>query len=122
MIINYKPKQPNLHVLSIGIPHRDLKFTTVDAENFANAFQNQTGMDKVFNKIYVEKKNTRENTRNLDIRAAMEDLKRRYNTDLIGGKINREDVLILFISSHGKTDDNNDFKILASDYDTYGDV
>ena len=122
MIINYKPKQPNLHVLSIGIPHRDLKYTTVDAENFANAFQNQTGMDKVFNKIYVEKKNTRENTRNLDIRAAMEDLKRRYNTDLIGGKINREDVLILFISSHGKTDDNNDFKILASDYDTYGDV
>jgi hypothetical protein len=122
MIINYKPKQPNLHVLSIGIPHRDLKFTTVDAENFANAFQNQTGMDKVFNKIYVEKKNTKENTRNLDIRAAMEDLKRRYNTDLIGGKINREDVLILFISSHGKTDDNNDFKILASDYDTYGDV
>jgi hypothetical protein len=122
MIINYKPKQPNLHVLSIGIPHRDLKFTTVDAENFANAFLNQTGMDKVFNKIYVEKKNTRENTRNLDIRAAMEDLKRRYNTDLIGGKINREDVLILFISSHGKTDDNNDFKILASDYDTYGDV
>jgi hypothetical protein len=122
MIINYKPKQPNLHVLSIGIPHRDLKFTSVDAENFANAFQNQTGIDKVFNKIYVEKKNTRENTRNLDIRAAMEDLKRRYNTDLIGGKINREDVLILFISSHGKTDDNNDFKILASDYDTYGDV
>ena len=122
MIINYKPKQPNLHVLSIGIPHRDLKFTTVDAGNFANAFQNQSGMDKVFNKIYVEKKNTRENTRNLDIRAAMEDLKRRYNTDLIGGKINREDVLILFISSHGKTDDNNDFKILASDYDTYGDV
>lgn len=52
----------------------------------------------------------------------MEDLKRRYNTDLIGGKINRDDVLILFISSHGKTDDNNDFKILASDYDTYGDV
>lgn len=122
MIINYKPKQPNLHVLSIGIPHRDLKYTSIDAENFANVFQNQTGMDKVFNKIYVEKKNTRENTRNLDIRAAMEDLRRRYNTDLIGGKINREDVLILFISSHGKTDDNNDFKILASDYDIYGDV
>jgi ethanolamine utilization protein EutQ (cupin superfamily) len=122
MIINYKPKQPNLHVLSVGIPHRDLKYTTIDAENFANAFLNQTGMEKVFNKIYVEKKNTKENTRNLDIRAAMEDLKRRYSTDLIGGKINREDVLILFISSHGKTDDNNDFKILASDYDTYGDV
>lgn len=122
MIINYKPKQPNLHVLSIGIPHKDLKYTSIDAENFANVFQNQTGMDKVFNKIYVEKKNTRENTRNLDIRAAMEDLRRRYNTDLIGGKINREDVLILFISSHGKTDDNNDFKILASDYDAYGDV
>jgi hypothetical protein len=122
MIINYKPRQPNLHVLSIGIPHRDLKFTTIDAENFANAFQNQSGLNKVFNKVYLDKKNTKENTRNLDIRAAMEDLKRRYNTDLIGGKINREDVLILFISSHGKTDDNNDFKILASDYETYGDV
>ena len=122
MFINYKPRQPNLHVLSIGIPHKDLKFTTVDAENFANAFQNQSGLNKVFNKIYLDKKNTKENTRNLDIRAAMEDLKRRYNTDLIGGKINREDVLILFISSHGKTDDNNDFKILASDYESYGDV
>lgn len=122
MIINYKPKQPNLHVLSIGIPHRDLKFTTVDAENFANAFQNQSGLNKVFNKIYLDKKNTKENTRNLDIRAAMEDLKRRYNSDLTGGKINREDVLILFISSHGKTDENNDFKILASDYESYGDV
>ena len=122
MIINYKPKQPNLHILSIGIPHRDLKFTTVDAENFANVFQNQSGLTKVFNKIYLDKKNTKENTRNLDIRAAMEDLKRRYNSDMTGGKINREDVLILFISSHGKTDDNNDFKILASDYESYGDV
>jgi len=122
MIIQYKPRQPNLHVLSIGIPHRDLKYTTVDAENFAAAFENQSGSQKVFNKVYVEKRNTRENTRNLDIRAAMEDLRRRYNSDMVGGKINREDVLVLFLSSHGKSDANNEFKILASDHDTYGDV
>lgn len=122
VIINYRPKQPNLHILSIGIPHRDLKYTTQDAERFAAAFANQAGEDKVFGKVFIDKRNTRENTRNLDIRAAMEDLKRRYSSDVIQGKIAREDVLILFISSHGKTDDNNNFKILASDYDTYGDV
>lgn len=122
VVINYRPKQPNLHVLSIGIPHRDLKYTTLDAENFAAAFAEQAGPDKVFGKVYVEKKNGKENTRNLDIRAAMEDLRRRYASESIPGKITRDDVLILFLSSHGKTDDNNDFKILASDYDQYGDV
>ena len=122
VIISYRPKQPNLHVLSIGIPHRDLKYTTLDAENFAAAFENQAGPDKVFGKVYVEKKNAKENTRNLDIRAAMEDLRRRYASESIPGKITKDDVLILFLSSHGKTDDNNDFKILASDYDQYGDV
>lgn len=122
VIINYRPKQPNLHLLSIGIPHKDLKYTTQDAEQFATAFANQAGSDKVFGRVYIEKRNTKENTRNLDIRAAMEDLRRRYTSEVVQGKINREDVLILFISSHGKTDDNNNFKILASDYDTYGDV
>jgi hypothetical protein len=122
ILINYRPKQPNLHLLSIGIPHRDLKFTTHDAEDFANAFANQAGPSKVFGNIYSEIRNTRENTRNLDIRTAMEDLRRRYASDIIQGKIHKEDVLMLFISSHGKTDDNKDFKILASDYDTYGDV
>ena len=122
ILVSYQPRQPNLHLLSIGVPHRDLKFNTRDAGDFATAFSNQAGPSKIFGNIFVETRNTRENTRNLDIRAAMEDLRRRSTSEMIQAKIYKDDVLLLFISSPGKTNDRKEFTLYSSDYDTYGDV
>ncbi len=121
ILVAYQPKQPNLHLLSIGVPQNGLKFNTRDAGDFATAFSNQAGPSKIFGNIFVETRNTRENTRNLDIRTAMEDLKRRYTTEVIQAKIHKEDLLLLFISSPGRINERKEFTLRSSDYDTYGD-
>lgn len=122
IFISYQPRQPNLHLLSIGVPHQDLKYNTRDAGDLANAFYNQAGPSKIFGNIFVETRNTKENTRNLDIRAALEDLRRRYTSEMTQAKIYKEDILLLFISSPGKINDRKELTLYSSDYETYGDV
>lgn len=118
LIVNFTPRKPNLHVLSIGIPHKDLKYTTNDAKDFAAMFQNQAGPDKTYEKSFVHSMYKAEQTRKTPIYAAFADLQRRYRNENREDQIKEDDVLIVFISSHGK-EDNGSFKILASDYDLY---
>ncbi|NRB52928.1 MAG: caspase family protein [Saprospiraceae bacterium] len=118
LIVNYTPRKPNLHVLSIGIPHQDLKYTTNDAKDFASMFQNQAGKDKTYERAFVESLYSAEQTRKTPIYAAFADLQRRYRNENREDQIKDDDVLIVFISSHGK-EDNGSFKILASDYHLY---
>jgi len=118
LIVNFTPRKPNLHVLSIGIPHKDLKYTTNDARDFAAMFQNQAGPDKTYEKSFVHSMYRAEQTRKTPIYAAFADLQRRYRNENREDQIKEDDVLIVFISSHGK-EDNGSFKILASDYDLY---
>ena len=118
LIVNFTPRKPNLHVLSIGIPHQDLKYTTNDARDFASMFQNQAGTDKTYERAFVESLYSAEQTRKTPIYAAFADLQRRYRNENREDQIKEDDVLIVFISSHGK-EDNGSFKILASDYHLY---
>lgn len=118
LVVTYTPKKANLHVLSIGIPHKDLKFTANDARDFAAMFGNQAGKDKAYEKVFINSLYLPEQTRKTPIYAAFADLRQRYGNDNREDKISDSDVLIVFVSSHGK-EDNGAFKILASDYDLY---
>jgi hypothetical protein len=119
IMVNLTPQLPNLHVLAIGVSHEDLKYTVKDAEDFAAAFAGQQG--RLFNKVFVTKLTTKEQTTDNAIKEAFVDLNQRFTDELAANRINKRDVLVVFISSHGKTNRNR-FKILPSNYDKkYGD-
>ncbi len=116
--IAYSDK-PNLHILSLGIEHDDLKFTAEDAKDFAASFAGQDG--KLFDKVYlttlVSGTKTAAGIFQTDgevVKKAFRDLKENYNYTIY-----QNDLLVVFISSHGKTV-NNDFKIIPTDFGMSG--
>jgi len=112
--INYNPTRSNLHVLAIGPTHSDLQYTAKDARDFAAAFANQESRG-VFKKVYVRTLVNKENTDEIAMKRALIDLKHKYVED-VEEKITKNDLVILFISSHGKKYADGSFKILTSDF------
>lgn len=110
--IKYFPERINLHVLAIGPQHSDLQFTAKDAKDFANAFKHQENL--LFKEVFVHTLAEAENTELNDVKIGLEGLKLRYE-NMVEDKINDKDLLILFISSHGR-EVNNRFKILTTGY------
>jgi uncharacterized protein (TIGR02145 family) len=111
--IHYNPKRSNLHVLAIGPSHKDLQFTGNDAKDFANAFANQK--NRIFKEVFIHTLTGKEKTNKASIQRAIYDLQNNYEND-VEEKITDNDVLIVFISSHGKKY-GRDFKILSSAYE-----
>ena len=106
-------KKPNLYVIAIGVPQTDLVYSTKDAADFAHVFEQQTG--KLFEKVVIYLKNKPEETTSNKLRRALIDLQ---NAFLLTHTIRPEDVVILYVSSHGFTNSEKSyFKIAASDYD-----
>jgi hypothetical protein len=116
MVIYYQPRQPNLHVLAIGPSHNDLKFTAKDATDFANAFESQSGQKKLFGQVIVRKLVTGPETEADRIREAVADLVYQHRNPAAAQRILRNDVLLLFVSSHGKNGQGG-FLLLPSNYD-----
>lgn len=110
--ISFAPERANLHVLTIGPSHEDLKFTRKDAMDMAAAFRNQGGEGKLFNKVFVHEYTTPEKTSETGIKQAFYDMGYLWRDK----QISQNDVLLIFISSHGKIS-NNRFKILQTGYD-----
>lgn len=111
--------KPNLHILSIGIDHDDLNFTKKDALDFARSFENQEGrlFDKVFLNTLVSGQRNKAGiiqTNGDIIKKAFRDLKDNYNYTVY-----KRDLLVVFLSSHGRAI-NNDFKIVPSDFEIIG--
>ena len=111
--------QPNLHILAIGIEHDDLLYTSKDAKDFAQVFMNQEG--KLFDKIYtttlISGAKTAAGAFQTDgevIKSAFANLENSYQY-----KIYEQDLLIIFLSSHGKTIDKR-FKIVPTDFAIMG--
>ena len=121
LIVNYNPGKPNLHLLAIGPTHGDLKYTSNDAAAFAKAFKTQEGL--LFERVIVHELVTKAKTTNIEIQKALTDLKTRYQNSNSENTINKRDVVLVFISSHGTKDNKNSFKLLPSDYDpSYADI
>ncbi|MCB0609408.1 MAG: caspase family protein [Lewinella sp.] len=116
--VEYSNK-PNLHVLAVGIDHDDLKYTARDAMDFAASFAGQDG--KLFDKVYmtalVSGSKTRSGVFQTDgdvVRKAFRDLQDKYQYTIY-----EQDLLLVFVSSHGKTV-NNEFKIIPTDFGLTG--
>ncbi len=112
-------RRPNLHVLSIGIEHFNLKYTGKDARDFANAFREQEG--RIFERVYIQTLISGDKhadgsiqTSTIEIKKAIANLQKSFNYTIF-----RDDLIVLFISSHG-TDmgGRSSFKILPSDFDS----
>lgn len=106
--IDYRPSMPNLHLISIGIPDPDLEYTTKDADDFANLFQDNAAATSFFNRIKIDRLLTDNTTKQGDIQLKIENLRKK--------EVKETDYILLFISSHGFLY-NNDFYIPASDYE-----
>ncbi len=113
--IHYNPKRVNLHILAIGPEHANLQYTGKDAQDFAQAFNNQ--QDRLFKKVFIYQHAKAENTDQTSIKKAFYNLKHLYETE-IEEKISDNDLLIIFISSHGQKDGRR-FKIQTSGYNSF---
>ncbi len=91
----YNKELTNLHVLAIGVEHSDLKYTSKDAKDIAAAFKSLEDK-KVFKQVNIEEITGKDATKtNIDI--AFERYKNAYRI----GEITRNDLFVVFISSHG---------------------
>jgi hypothetical protein len=111
IFIEYAPERANLHILAIGPQHNDLKYTSKDAHDFASAFRGQVGTDKLYPQVFVTEATDAESSNLTGFKQALYDLSYQWKD----GQIKANDVLILFISSHGKIVENR-FKILQTGY------
>jgi sugar lactone lactonase YvrE len=103
---NYSPEKLNLYVLAMGTAATNLKFTQNDATDFANIFRTQQGAGKLFEHATIE------TLIGADAKAlAMAD----KITELGSKQYGPNDVMFIFISSHGLTVDGH-LKITGSDY------
>lgn len=113
MTFNYIPKNnPNLYVRSIGVPHDDLKYTVQDAKDIALEFQElKDGSERVFKKMDVKQLIDEETTTLTNLKKAFVDLRRTNIKD--------NDLVVIFISSHGKvTGENGDYILIPSDFES----
>lgn len=106
----YTAAKPNLHLLAIGTNPPDLQYTEKDARDFANTFQDQ---HQLFGNIFIERLLGDNATR-----TAISEQLQMLNNQYKEGHIRPNDVLMLFISSHGyiESQDNNRFRIQASNF------
>lgn len=98
LIVNCQVEKPNLYVLSIGVPHSDLQFSTKDAQDFAQLWQTQE--KRFFEHVSVKVLNTQEATYHDAIKNMLDTLRSAFNKTEVLNK----DYLIIYISSHGFLD------------------
>ncbi|MBK8556271.1 MAG: caspase family protein [Lewinellaceae bacterium] len=109
--VNFSPLRPNLYLLSIGT-QTNLKYTVKDARDFAGIFSGQgRQMFRIFNTVTVDTLLGNKATTS-EIRGSIESIKNKFKT----GSIGPDDIVMLFISSHGFIDDLGDFRIQGDDY------
>jgi len=112
IIVNYQLPRPNLHVISIGIPAEDLRFSSKDAKDFSKAFgREQEG--KLFEKIYITTLTKIEETTKQKIVLQFDNL---LNDYFVEKKIKDGDLIIIYISGHS-INIKNRFRITGSDFD-----
>lgn len=109
---NYTAELPNLHVLAIGIPYGDLKYTAKDARDFAQAMYDQK-RGEFFNEVWIDTLTSSNRTNGQSIKIAFEKLSRRFRE----GNLKPNDYLVVFISGHGTQRDDGAFGIIPTDYD-----
>lgn len=112
MTFNYIPKgNPNLYVRSIGIDHDDLKYTVKDAQDIAKEFiKLKDDRGRGFRKVDVLEFTKNEHTTLINLKKMIVNLRR--------SNIKDNDLVVLFISTHGKVlSDRGEYILIPSDFD-----
>ncbi len=115
----YEPQRPNLHVVVVGPEGVGLNYNTQDALDFAGLMEAQAGSG-YFGAVYIDTLVAASVTTGRNISIAFADLKKRYLSPRADKKITENDVLVVFISTHGHVLEENGrkrFKLQPSDYD-----
>ncbi len=114
LTFNYTPQgQPRLLVISIGVPYENLKYTTKDAQDFATLYESLKGVKQGFKEVDVNVFNTKAETKTNTIREVFEKLSHHRRS---GFKLKKEDLLVIYISAHGKVNNRGEFLLMPSDY------
>jgi uncharacterized caspase-like protein len=100
--------------VSIGTSNPDLKYTAKDAANMAAFFRKQTNMP--FKKVQITERSDSAKTDHKNFKRTINDLVKRYENADHEQHIEDKDYLIMFVSSHGKTGADKQYKLLPSDY------
>jgi hypothetical protein len=109
--VNYSPIRPNVYLLSIGT-QLNLKYAYKDARDIARLYANQSHQTyKLFNSVQIDTL-IGPAAITTEIRGMIETIKNKFHT----GQIAEDDIVMLFISSHGFMDDKGDFRIQGNDY------
>lgn len=112
MTFNYIPKgNPNLYVRSIGVGHDDLKYTVKDALDIASEFKKlEDDRGRGFRKVDVLQLTKNDETTLINLKKMIVNLRR--------SNIKDNDLVVLFISTHGKVLGNRgDYILIPSDFD-----
>ena len=112
MTFNYIPKgNPNLYVRSIGVDHEDLKYTVKDAQDIAKEFMKlKDDRGRGFRKVDVLEFTRDDHTTLINLKKMIVNLRR--------SNIKDNDLVVLFISTHGKVlSDRGDYILIPSDFD-----
>jgi len=108
----YSAGKPNLHILAIGTAPADLKYTEKDAQDFGQAFANQKGNNKLFGEVNVTTV-LGEKATGVGIKNAIALMAYNYSEGIIAPN----DVVILFLSSHGYIEKQDQkFRIKGDDF------
>jgi hypothetical protein len=113
MFIVYSPRKPNLHLVTIGVPTADLKYTVNDAAEFARSLAGRQREGRVFQSVFTDTLLSEGETTKTGILKSLRRLQYRH----ADRQIRSNDLLVVFISSHGLNSQTGGFRIAASDYD-----
>jgi len=114
ILVNFSPHRPNVHLLSVGT-QTNLDYTMNDAKDFAKLYENQSGKkggnlyNTINSTVLVGEKATAFN-----IKGNIEQLEAKFNN----GGIGNNDLIVLYLSSHGFIDGNGKLRIQGDDYDS----
>lgn len=119
ILINYFPPVKRLHILTIGAKS-NLKYSVKDAKDVAKVFSDKQAdlLQKEFYEETIVSTLLGTDATKSNIVNAIEQLYDDYENDMIGS----DDLILVFISSHGALDENKDLILQPSDYDPYQQV
>ena len=112
--VRYDPIRPNLHIIAIGVPFPNLLYTTNDARDIIDIYKDQGGKEgnRIFNSVEVESVIGEEATAK-----KIADVITHLKATFINGNIGENDVILIFISSHGSLNKKEELIIQGKDYD-----
>lgn len=109
--VNYSPLRPNLYILSIG-PKINLEYTVKDARDFADVFSGQLRFpSRLFNTVAIDTLLGKKAT-STEMKGMIESIGNKWRT----GAIAPDDLVIVYISSHGFLDEQGQLRIQGDDY------